>query len=74
MRLLFVIVSSVIFLTSCVNTRGVGSETAREICRQIGEALPSRSVDDTAQTIDEITLAYATFSLTCPEWGHLIPE
>ena len=62
------------FPISCVNMRGAGSETANEICRQNGQALPSRSVEDTPQTIEEITRAYATFAITCPEWAHLIPE
>ena len=74
MRATFVIASSVIFLTGCVSSRDAGSETVNEICRQNGEALPTRSVEDTQQTIDEITLAYATFALTCPAWVHLIPE
>ena len=49
-------------------------ETASEICRQNGEALPTRSVEDTQETIDDITEAYAVFALTCPDWVHLIPE
>lgn len=75
MRMLqiFVIALSVIFLSGCDSMRVMGSETTREVCRQIGGALPTRSHRDTDQTIDEITVLYATFSLTCPEWQHLIP-
>ncbi len=75
MRMLqiFVIALSVIFLSGCDSMRVMGSETNREVCRQIGGALPTRSHRDTDQTIDEITVLYATFSLTCPEWQHLIP-
>ena len=74
MRRLFVIVSSAAILSGCVSSLGEGSETANEICRQNGQALPTRSMEDTQQTIDEITEAYLVFALTCPEWVHLIPE
>jgi hypothetical protein len=69
----FVIASSVIFLTGCDSMRVMGSETSREVCRQMGAALPTRSHRDTQVTIDEITELYATFSLVCPIWEHLIP-
>ena len=73
MLLKSVIALSVISLTGCERWTGAGSATANEICRQIGAALPTRSHDDTAQTVDEITALYATFALTCPDWDRLVP-
>jgi hypothetical protein len=60
-------------MTGCVNSMGAASATSDEICRQNGEALPTRSRDDTIQTQAEIQEAYAVFSLTCHDWAHLIP-
>lgn len=73
MLTLFVIASMGGLMTQCGNTMGPATATIDEICRQNGEALPTRSVEDTQQTRDEITEAYATFALTCPDWAHLIP-
>jgi len=51
-----------------------GSVTSREICIQWGESLPTRSRSDTALTIREIGVAYATFAIVCPDQAHLIPN
>lgn len=69
----FAIVLSAIMLTGCEATTIAGGETEREICRQIGSELPTRSRQDTPQTAAEIQSIYATFSLTCPDWAHLVP-
>lgn len=68
----YVVIALTFIVPACDVVRS-SSETNREVCRQIGGALPTRSHQDTDQTIDEITVLYATFSLTCPEWQHLIP-
>jgi hypothetical protein len=70
----FVAVLSVIATAACTTTQIAATETVNEVCRQNGEALPTRSVSDTAQTRDEITRLYTTYALTCPAWVHLIPE
>ena len=41
---------------------------------QWGGVLPTHSVKDTQQTIDEHIEEYATFALTCPNHKHLLPE
>ncbi len=73
----FVIGLSALMMTSCGNsmTRAIETETAAEaeICRTIGQKLPTRSRQDTQQTRDEIQEAYLNFKLTCPRWAHLIP-
>lgn len=53
-------------------TGATGTEAA-EVCRQLGQNLPTRSRSDTQQTKDEIQTLYAAFDLTCPEFAHLIP-
>lgn len=70
---LFAAMLSVILMSACGTTRIEGSATEREICRQMGESLPTRSKSDTQQTIDEISETYAKFALVCPGWEHLIP-
>ena len=71
------IVSSVIFLTGCASSMmpagGTDTAVAAELCRQWGDSLPTRSRSDTSQTQDEIQSAYASFSLACPGWAHLVP-
>lgn len=62
-------------LTACsTSSRTVASATEAEVCRQMGGALPTRSRQDTAQTVQEITTLYATFAAVCPDWAHLVPE
>jgi hypothetical protein len=61
-------------LTGCGNSETAGTAMVDEICRQLGADLPTRSVDDTQQTRDEITDQYATFALVCPGWEELIPS
>jgi hypothetical protein len=73
MRTAFAALSSAIFLIGCDSMRVAATATEAEICRQIGYVLPTRSRSDTAQTRDEITELYAGYSLTCPDWRHLIP-
>lgn len=75
MRLLMrcVVLSSAIWTSGCATIKIEGSATSDEICRQLGAGLPTRSVDDTPQTIDEITKLYALYSIVCPDWEHLIP-
>ena len=70
-----VIVLTAILMTGCANMRvpAGGTETGAELCRQWGKSLPTRSRQDTQQTSEEIQEAYAAFSLSCPEWAHLIP-
>lgn len=68
-----VVLSSVIWTSGCVTLKVEGSATSDEICRQVGAGLPTRSVQDTQQTIDEITELYARYSIVCPDWEHLIP-
>lgn len=70
----FAITLSAILMTGCVSSTGEGSETANEICRQLGDALPTRSHKDTQQSQDEDQALYGTYSLTCPDFVHLIPE
>lgn len=77
-----VIVSSVICLSGCTNTttavigtdpdRATASES--EVCRQLGQKLPTRSRSDTQLTQDEIQEQYAAYALACPDFAHLIPE
>ena len=73
----FAIVSGAILVTSCGNTTtpagATETATEAEICRQLGDKLPTRSRSDTEQTKAEIQELYAGFSLTCPNWAHLIP-
>jgi hypothetical protein len=64
---------SACFLTSCADTKVQGGATSDELCRQWGGSLPTRSVADTAQTSDEIQVAYATFALACPDRAWMIP-
>lgn len=73
MLTLCVAMSSVISTSGCATIKIEGSATSDEICRQLGAGLPTRSAEDTAQTIDEITKLYALYSIVCPEWEHLIP-
>jgi hypothetical protein len=73
MRMLFVI-GLVGLMTACTNTMGAGSETEGAICDSIGNALPTRSRSDTAQTTDEITRLYAHFAAACPRQAGLIPR
>lgn len=61
-------------MTACTNIGTVGSETEGAICDSIGNALPTRSRSDTAQTSDEITRLYATFAAACPRSASLIPR
>lgn len=75
MRMLIVlgVMLSLIFLTACDSMTVTGGATESELCRQWGYSLPTRSRQDTAQTTEEIQVAYATFSIACSEWEHLIP-
>ena len=49
------------------------SEAEAEVCRSLGEALPTRSRQDTTQTQGEIQRAYAVFEAACPDHKDLIP-
>jgi hypothetical protein len=73
MRTAFVIVF-VMFLSACQTTQIVATETEVAICESLGETLPTRSRQDTAQTRDEITYLYATFAAVCPAQAYLIPR
>ncbi|MGA1207897.1 MAG: hypothetical protein ACO31Z_09065, partial [Litorivicinaceae bacterium] len=59
---------------ACTNTTTVGSATEGAICDSIGNALPTRSRADTAQTSDEITRLYANFAAACSAQAGLIPR
>lgn len=50
------------------------SATEAAICESLGQALPTRSRLDTAQTILEIEVAYNAFVAACPDFAHLVPE
>jgi hypothetical protein len=60
--------------SGCMSSRTVATATEKTLCEIWGESLPTRSVDDTQQTRDEITVAYADFANACPDRVHLIPE
>lgn len=62
-----------ILLTGCGATMTQGSATEAVLCQSIGEALPTRSHQDTAQTQAEIQETYAVFSLACPVYEALVP-
>ena len=63
-----------VFVAACAQkTAPHSSEVEAEMCRQWGNSLATRSRQDTAQTKDEIQKGYASFSLACPSWKHLIP-
>jgi hypothetical protein len=63
---------SATFLSNCVSTRVPAGATSDELCRQWGDALPTRSRADTTQTANEIQVAYATFALACPDRAWMI--
>lgn len=73
MRVIFVIASAM-FLSGCTITQIVATETEATICDSLGQTLPTRSRQDTAQTRDEITYLYATFAAVCPAQVGLIPR
>jgi hypothetical protein len=50
-----------------------GSETEATLCETWGNSLPTRSHDDTAQTIADIGIAYADFVNACPDFSFLVP-
>lgn len=52
-------------------TRGI--ETEYEICKGVGERLPTRSRLDTEQSQLEDELLYDRFAIVCPEHKDLIP-
>lgn len=54
--------------------RGEATATQNEICIQLGNALPTRSISDTQETKDEITTLYASFALSCPDHLYLLPR
>jgi len=70
---IFALGLSATLLMSCASTTTLGGATSDEICRQWGASLPTRSIADTAQTADEIQVAYATFALACPDRAWMIP-
>ncbi len=61
-------------ISGCVNSTGEATATIEEACYQIGETLPTRSVNDTFQTRDEITKLYETYVLTCPDHAGSVTE
>lgn len=65
---------TVTFLTGCATWTAVGSVTIDVICTRLGQALPTRSVNDTQQTQDEIQNLYGVYSIVCPDHGDLIPQ
>lgn len=73
MRTISVIASAGILMSACVGTTIPGGATERELCRQWGGSLPTRSRADTEQTAREIQSAYATFELACPDFAQLVP-
>lgn len=67
--------SALILMAGCASvSRTTASATEDQICRELGEALPTRSKQDTQTTIDEITLLYAVFVSQCPDHEKLIPN
>lgn len=62
-----------VFLTGCGSSTMPGSATEQARCEVWGKSLPTRSRIDTEQTKGEIQRAYATFDLSCPNYGHLLP-
>jgi uncharacterized protein YceK len=74
MRMIFVMLLLGIGTSGCISSRTEATATEKALCESWGESLPTRSVDDTRQTRDEITVAYADFAAACPAWVHLIPE
>lgn len=63
-----------VFLAGCAPSMTQATATESEICRQWGQALPTRSRSDTEQTKLLIQSGYARFSLACPSWIHLVPS
>ena len=74
MRKTFVIVLALIGLAACNPSRTVATATEAEVCISWGESLPARSRQDTPQTQEEISVAYADFIAACPAWADLVPE
>jgi len=64
---------AMIALSGCMTSTVPGGATERELCLSWGESLPTRSRQDTAQTVEEIQIAYADFANACPAFKHLIP-
>ena len=73
MRMIFAIASAMC-LTGCATIPIVATETEVAICDSLGQTLPTRSRQDTAQTRDEITYHYAMFAAVCPASAGLIPR
>lgn len=74
MRWKFTIVLPIVgmILTGCVSlTDQAGAIDA--LCRTWGESLPTRSRQDTEQTVTEIAEGYADFLAACPGWERLVP-
>jgi hypothetical protein len=61
-------------LNACVSWTGQATETEGAICQALGEALPTRSRQDTDQTEAEIQRLYADYISACPAYRHLIPN
>jgi len=64
---------ALILLANCASTTIPAGATEREICRQWGDSLPTRSHADTTQTKAEIQNGYAVFALSCPDFADLVP-
>ena len=74
MQKAFVTVLLMTALSGCVNWKAEATATEKELCRTWGESLPTRSKQDTDQTKEEITVAYADFANACPSYASMIPE
>lgn len=64
-------VALTLLVNGCATINPTAEATATEaaLCTSWGDALPSRSVADTAQTRGEIGLAYDVFEAACPEFA-----
>ena len=63
-------------MAACASTMtpaGEISPSADARCFNIGLNLPTRSVEDTQQTKDEIQVLYAAFAIVCPDREYMIP-
>lgn len=74
MQKLLTLGGALLLLTNCTTIQAVGSETENARCEVLGEALPTRSRLDTAQTQSEIDNLYSVYEAACPDHGYLVPE
>ena len=55
-------------LTACLTTTGAATVTEKALCVAWRDSLPSRSINDTADTRKEISYAYDVQAAACPKW------